>query len=173
MKDSPLENATVYLSGPIQFDIDEDWRSEPRKYLLEEFKINVFDPFLDPKQQWTKILEKACQEENYEQITKVSKSFVRKDLCMVDRADIVIAYLPYKVPTSGTVHEIINSNNSKKPTLLVTNYKNITGIPLWYFGFIDKEFMFAGWESLYEYLREVNSGYHKKNDRWSYLYGLI
>jgi nucleoside 2-deoxyribosyltransferase len=173
MKKYPLEGSKVYLSGPIQYDIKEDWRNEPRRVLVEEFKINLFDPFADPKQQWVPVLEEAQKNQDLDTIVKISKSFVRKDLCMVDRADFVIAYLPYKVPTTGTHHEIINSNNAKKPTLLVTDQPKITSIPLWYFGFIPKEFMFAGWNELFEYLREVNSGNHRKNNRWSYIYADI
>ena len=111
--------------------------------------------------------------DDFETIVRISKSFVRKDLCMVDRADFVIAYLPENVMTTGTVHEIINSNSAKKPTLLVTNAKSISQIPVWYFGFIPQEFMFAGWEKLYEYLEEVDAGKHKENNRWHYIYGLI
>jgi len=103
----------------------------------------------------------------------VSRCFVRKDLCMVDRADFVIAYLPQNVQTTGTVHEIINSNSAKKPTLLVTNADSKSGIPLWYFGFIPEEFIFAGWDSLYDYLTEVDEGKHKKNRRWNLVHGLI
>jgi len=33
--------------------------------------------------------------------------------------------------------------------------------------------MFDSWEDLYRYLREVNAGMHKDNNRWSFVYGLI
>lgn len=168
-----LKNQRLYLSGPIQHDVTENWRELPKKVLVEEFGVNLFDPFDDPKQQWVPLLNEAQKNKDYETIVRITKSFVRKDLCMVDRADFVIAYLPYKVPTTGTTHEIINSNNCKKPTLLVTNHSDITHIPLWYFGFIPIEFMFAGWDSLFSYLREVDEGKHKDNNRWSYIYGEV
>lgn len=168
-----LKNQKLYLSGPIQHDISENWRDLPKKVLVEEFGINLFDPADDPKQQWVPLLQEAQKNKDYETIVRITKAFVRKDLCMVDRADFLIAYLPYKIPTTGTVHEIINSNNAKKPTLLVTDSPDITYVPLWYFGFIPKEFMFAGWESLFVYLRDVNEGKHRQNNRWSYIYGEI
>ena len=168
-----LKGKRAYLSGPIQFDVKENWRDVPRKTLTEEFGIELFDPFADPKQQWVPTLQKAQKDKDYETIVRISKAFVRKDLCLVDRSDFIVAYLPYKVPTTGTVHEIINSNNAKKPTLLVTNCEDITHIPLWYFGFIPKTFMFAGWDKLFDYLREVNEGKHKSDDRWSFIYGDI
>lgn len=168
-----LKNKRMYLSGPIEHDVVENWRTEPKKRLIEEFGIDLFDPNDDPKQQWVPSLKKAQKEKDYETIVQVTKSFVRKDLSKVDRADFLVAYLPYKIPTTGTTHEIINSNNAKKPTLLVTNCEDITGIPLWYFGFIPTKCMFAGWDKLFDYLREVDSGQHRSNNRWSYIYGDI
>lgn len=169
-----LGNARVYLSGPIESDKSKiNWRTEPIKELINKFKLNVFDPFQDPKQQWAPILNKAKKEKNYKKVKKIAKSFVKKDLCMVDRSDFLIAYIPYGVCTTGTVHEIINSVNSKKPTLLVTNKNSISYLPSWYFGFIDVKFMFSGWGNLYKYLKEVNDGKHKKEDKWSFVYGLI
>lgn len=168
-----LKDQRLYLSGPIEYDEAENWRDVPKKFLVEEFGINLFDPFDDPKQQWVPALQKAKKEMDLETIIRITKAFVRKDLCMVDRSDFTIAYLPYKVPTTGTTHEIINSNNAKKPTLLVTNCEDISQIPLWYFGFIPTEFMFAGWDNLFTYLTEVDRGEHMNNDRWSYTYGKV
>lgn len=162
-----------YLSGPIEHDESGvNWRIEPKKILAEEFGINVFDPFADPKQALTDELLKARDTRDFDTITRIAKGFVRKDLSVVDRADIVFSNLPYKVPTCGSHHEVINSNNAKKPTLLVCP-QGKQFIPLWYYGFIPHEFMFDGWHDLYEYLREVNAGKHMHNNRWAYVYGLI
>ena len=171
---SVLKGKRCYLSGPIENDSTphHNWRTEPKRILTEEFGIDLFDPFADPKQQWVGDLYKARDECDYETITRIAKSFVRKDLCMVDRADFLISCLPYKVPTTGTHHEVINSSNAKKPTLLVCpDGKN--KIPLWYYGFIPHEVMFGSWDELYEYLREVEAGKHRHNNRWAYVYGLI
>lgn len=168
-----LKQRRCYLSGPIQFGDESNWRDNPKEILEKKFGLQVFDPFADPKQQWVPSLTEAQKTKDIETIVRISKGFVRKDLCLVDRSDFLIAYLPYKVPTTGTVHEIINSNNAKKPTLLVTNLEDISYIPLWYFGFIPKEFMFAGWASLFKYLEDVNDGQHKDNNRWSFIYGEI
>ena len=167
-----LKGKKAYLSGAIQHDnTGLNWRDYPKKVLTEEFGINLFDPFSDPKQQWVPILKEAQAKKDFETIARITKSFVRKDLSMVDKSDFLIAFVPYKVPTVGTVHEIINSNNSKKPTLLVTDSEDISYIPLWYFGFIPVNCMFAGWEALFVYLREINDGKHRHNTRLSYIYG--
>ncbi len=171
---NPLAGSRCYLSGPIENDTAEghNWRDNPRDVLVNQFEIDLFDPFADPKQQWVPILTRARQEKNYEIMRKVAKRFVRKDLAMVDRADFVVAYLPYKVPTTGTHHEIIMSNNNKKPTLLVCP-QGKEFAPLWYYGFIPHELIFSSWEDLYRYLDEVNLGLHTNNDRWGFAYGLV
>lgn len=171
---SYLKDKRLYLSGPIEFgDSVVNWRDKPKSFFENQFGLQVFDPFADEKQKLVSVLDQAKKDKDYDTITKICKGFCRKDLSLVDRADILVAYLPYKVPTTGTVHEIINANNAKKPTLLVTNKDCITNIPLWYFGFIQKEFMFAGWDELYSYLIDVNAGKHKNNNRWSFVYGEI
>lgn len=174
MTENVLVGKRCYLSGPIENDTNptHNWRNEPKIILTEEFKLNVFDPFDDPKQQHTSDLYKARDEKDYETVAKIAKGFVRKDLCLVDRSDLLIACLHYKIPTTGTHHEIINSNNAKKPTLLICP-QGKEKIPLWYFGFIPHEMMFGSWDDLYNYLREVNNGMHKHNDRWAYVYDLV
>ena len=167
-----LKNKKCYLSGPIEHGSGTNWRIEPKRILKERFGINLFDPFADPKQQWVPALNKARDEKNYEEMRRIAKSFVRKDLSEVDKSDFVIGYLPFKVPTTGTHHEIINSNDRKKPTLLIcpTGKQNI---PLWYYGFIPHQTMFSSFDELYEYLQEVNDGKHLSNDRWSCVYDLV
>lgn len=169
-----LKGKRCYLSGPIQNDDSQiNWRTEPIKKIKNYFEMEVFDPFSDPKQQWVPVLKKAYEEKDYETLARIAKAFVKKDLSQLDRADLVIAYLPHKVLTTGTHHEIINSNNAKKPTLLVTNTNDIGDIPWWYFGCIKKEFFFPNWDALYVYLEEVNQDKHHDNNRWSYIYGDI
>lgn len=166
-----LKNVKAYISGPIEHGSETNWRTEPKNQLRTRFGLDVFDPFEDPKQQWVPALSKAREEKDYDSMIKIAKRFVRKDLSVVQESRILIAYLPFKVPTVGTVHEIINSNSDKRPTLLVTDQNDIGYLPLWYFGFIKKEFMFPNWDALYEYLAEVDRGEHRDNDRWSLVYG--
>lgn len=168
-----LENKRCYLSGPIENDsIEHNWRTEPKRVLNEEFKVKLFDPFEDPKQQWVPLLNSAKERRDYEEIARIAHGFVRKDLALVDRSDFVVAYLPKGVPTTGTHHEIIWSDNAKKPTLLVCP-QGKEHCPLWYYGFIPHQFMFGSWEELYDYLRDVNVGKHRGVDEWAFVYGLV
>jgi len=87
-----LQDKRCYLGGPIENDpsVNHNWRTEPKKVLVGEFKIDLFDPFDDPKQIWVDPLKKARDEHDYETMARIAKMFVRKDLAMVDRADFVI-----------------------------------------------------------------------------------
>jgi len=169
----PLAGTRAYLSGPIEHgEEDLNWREEPIKVLTDEFKVKVFDPFSDPKQKWTSVIEEARDNKDYDTMQRIAKKFIRKDLTKIQKSDFVVAYVPYRIPTVGTVHEIIKSNEFKYPTLLVCS-KGKAYTSLWYWGFIRPEFIFGSWDELYSYLREVNNGKHKDNDRWDFVYGLI
>lgn len=170
---SYLAGRRAYLSGPIQYDeTGLNWRVEPTSVLTQEFGINVFDPFADQKQQWLPTLKKAQEELDYETMRDVAKKFVRKDLAEVDHSHMVIAYLPLKVPTTGTHHEIINANDRKKPTFLVCP-QGKHNVPLWYYGFIKHQFMFGSWQELYIHFHEINEGKHTDNDRLWRIYDLV
>jgi nucleoside 2-deoxyribosyltransferase len=171
---NPLKSARCYLSGPIENDESKNhnWRVEPTKVMIERFGVDVFDPFNDPKQQWTVELYKARDACDYEEMTRIAHDFVSKDLIMVEKADFLVAYLPKGVSTCGTHHEIIFSSNNKKPTLLVCP-QGKQHVPLWYYGFIPHTCMFGSWDGLYNYLQEVVDWKHSGNKRWKYRYGLI
>lgn len=170
---SYLKGKRAYLSGPIQHDqTGRNWRTEPTAVLTTRFGIDLFDPFEDPKQQWVPALKAAQAERDYDEMTRIARQFVRKDLCMVDRSDFIISYLPLGVPTTGTHHEIINSVNAKKPVLLICP-QGKEHVPLWYYGFVSHKAMFGSWTDLYFYLNDVDAGRHKDDNRWDFVYGLI
>jgi nucleoside 2-deoxyribosyltransferase len=167
-----LKNRKVYLSSPIENRGSNHWKPAVKQKLAKEFGLDVYDPYDDPKQQWAPTLLKAREEKNYDEMSKIAKKFVWKDLAKVDRSDILIAYLPYKVATAGCHHEIIMANNLQKPVLLVCN-KGKHLIPLWFYGFIDHKYMFGSWEDLYVFLRGVNDKKCIDDDKWAYIYDLI
>ncbi len=105
-------------------------------------------------------------------MVRIAKLFVRKDLSMVDRADLTIGYLPYRIATTGTHHELINSINAKKPTLLICP-EGKEKVPAWYYGIVPHQVVFGDWNDLYAYLDEVEAGKHKDNNRWAFIYGLV
>lgn len=172
-KKNPLNGVTCYLSGAIERCVAaHNWRTRPKEILSEKYGINVFDPFDDEKQQWVPILNKARNEKNYDLMTKIAQRFVRKDLKLVDKADLLIAYLPKDVPTTGTHHEIIFADAHKIPTLLVCP-ESKAQVSAWYFGFIPHECMFGSWDELYEFLDRVQRGELSSNRRWHFIYDMI
>ena len=167
-----LSGKNFYLSGPIEFGEEINWRISVIDYLTKQFKIKVFDPFSDPKQQWLEKINFYKKEKDFDKLKDIAKQFVRKDLGMVDRCDALIAYVPYKIPTVGTHHEIINANNMKKPTLLVCP-QGKENIPVWYFGCLNHNLFFSNWNELYSCLEEANKGTFVNLNRWNFIYGII
>jgi len=159
-----------YVGGPIEHDTHAyDWRTEVKKKLVGEFGLKVFDPADDPKQGLREKIVYCKEHSLWDELREVVSEFVMADLSVVDHSDFIIQHLPYKVPTTGTHHEIINASNLKKPTLLVCpqGKKHIAD---WYFGFIKHEYMFGSWQELYAYLHEVAEGKHIADRRWFFVY---
>lgn len=164
-----LTNKRVYLSSPIEFCKDDSWRHDVKKVLTETFKLKVFDPHSDSKQHLAVDAKSYRENRDYDKLHTIAKHFVKKDLAIVDRADIVIGHLPSMTCTTGCVHEIINSSNAKKLTLLVEGTDK-SKLPIWYHGFIKHQFMFGKWEELYQFLEDVNKNKYIENDKLFFLY---
>lgn len=165
-----LKDRRVYFGGPIEHDDPSvNWREDVKKKLRGHFELKVFDPAEDPKQGLRERIIYCKENELWEELAQITHDFVHADLQVVGRADFIIQHLPYKVPTTGTHHEIITSNDHKKPTLLVCP-QGKKKVPDWYFGFIDHHHMFGSWDALYDYLEAVNRGEMKKDRRWWFCY---
>ena len=167
-----LKKAKCYLSGPIEFDSGPNWRISVKMNLKQRFKIEIVDPNADPKQGDVVKMVAARDKGDKKAIQKIMKTFVRKDLCCVDRADFLIVNLPHGVATAGTHCELNQSNDRKKPTLLVCE-KGACWNPFWYFGYIPLEYIFGSWEELYQYLEKVDAGECMDDDRWAWVYKLL
>lgn len=172
----PLVGRRVYLSGPIEYDPSQiNWRPEVKEVLTSRFGLVIFDPFDDPKQTRSEEMRLARETNDFDTVAEIAADFVSKDLTEVDKADLLIAHLPYKVPTVGTIHEIINAVNRKIPPLVVCP-QGKQCVSSWLFGLFKKKhkhYIHGSWDSLYSYLEEVNDRKHIDDRRWRYAYGLI
>lgn len=186
------KGALCYLSGPITNDTSTtNWRPGVISVLQKQYGINVFDPFSDPKQHKVSEIAAAKKARDKQEVQRLVSGFVRKDLAKVDRSDFVLARFAYEqvycknqyltfypdpilrqVPTTGTIHEIINADLYHKPTLLVSQNGWWT-LPEWLLGFIPTRYWFSSFEEVYEYLDKVDKGECKDDDRWALLYGLV
>jgi hypothetical protein len=170
---NPLKGKKLYLSGPIEHDdMGFNWRTEPKKTLSERFEMDVFDPFEDPKQVKAEGLKKAQEKADFDEMERIAKQFVRKDLKKVDKSDLVIAYLPYRVCTTGTKDEINLNWRNHNPTLLVCP-EGKQYVPLWYYGIIPHKYFFGSWEDCYDFLQSVIEGSQKDDFLWAWMYDLI
>ena len=166
-----LKNKKVYLSGPIEFD-EGNWREPVIEKLQSHFGMSVYDPFSDPKQQWKEKIHEAKKNKDYSYMRDLAKKFVLKDLTQVNRSDVLIAYLPYKVPTIGTHTEIIKSLDNNTPTILICP-QGKENLPVWYFGMADLDMMFGSWNEVFSYLSDVDKGVFSDNEKWMFVYGNI
>lgn len=169
-----LRGRRLYLSGPIEHGdhSGENWRIQPKQILAERYGLEIFDPFCDPKQNRVDELNEACEREDWDTVEAITADFVSKDLIWVTRSDLLIAYLPYRVPTTGTVHEIIESNRNKCPTILLCP-QGKKYIPKWFRGFIKREHCLGSWEEVYTLLDAVERGEMKHHRRWRFIYGML
>lgn len=172
----PLVGKRVYLSGPIEYDNSNvNWRPEVKETLKSRFGLNIFDPFDDPKQSKATELNFCKDNGDFDKVAEIASDFVSKDLIEVDKADMLVASLPHGVPTVGTIHEIVNAVNRKIPTLVVCT-KGKKYMSSWLFGVLKnkhRHYLHGSWESLYNYLDEVNDRKHTEDRRWRYVYGAI
>ena len=127
-KVNKLKGLRCYLAGPIDHADDDGkgWRTKAQKW-LEKKKVFVFNPCDKPisYQQYKEIDEEktkmmALKESGrFFELTQRMKEIVHVDLRMVDVSDMVIVYIDPKTPMFGTIHELINSLQQRKPTLVV------------------------------------------------------
>ena len=150
-----------------------NWRPEPTKILSEKFGLNVFDPHADPKQQWVPALTIARANRDFQEMHRIASQFVQKDMAIVDRTAFGIWRLPYRVPTTGSIEEIISCNRAKKPTLLMCP-EGKEFLPFWFHGYKSLgRYMFDSFDQVYTYLEEVQNGLHMTDPRWAFVYNLI
>ena len=95
------------------------------------------------------------------------KAVVRQDLRCVDIVDFVVVYMPPGVHSTGTIHELIQADIERKPTLVVC--EDLTQLADWFFGIIPLQYMFESFEGLLEYLYLVDRGYIQDDPRWQFL----
>lgn len=166
-----LSKKTFYLSSPIEFGTD-NWRYEFKDNIIKKFDLNIYDPFLDPKQQWKEQITEARKEKDYDRIESIARKFYLKDCLMVDKSDGLIAYLPYGVATHGVPCEILQSIKANKPTFLICpEGKEL--VPVWYYGMLSHKNMFGSFNDLYKHLDKINKGLIKNDDSLLYIYNKI
>lgn len=171
---SNLKNLRCYFSYPIEYSNQENELSEAKKKLSDFFNQTSVT-LIDPKNISSKGISEIDltilrDRHNYEEVRRIMKAIVRKDLRAVDLSDFIVAFLPVQIKTTGTTHEIIQADDQKKPTLLICP-SGIQDIPAWFFGIIPLEYMFSSVEDAIEYLKSIDSIdlNEIRDDRWQFI----
>lgn len=174
-KMNKLKGLRCYLAGPIDYAQDDGtgWRNEVQKW-LEKKKVFVFNPCDKPisYQKYKEIDEEKTKmlalktSGRYFELTQRMKEIVHVDLRMVDVSDMVIVYIDPSITMFGTIHELINSLQQRKPTLVVIEGGK-SKAPNWLFGLMDFNFMFNSFEELYAFLTHIDEGFIEADlSRW-------
>ena len=137
-----LSDATVYLSGPMDFVASRaeakrtGWRNRVDQF-LQEFGTTVYDPWNKPE---VVGMRHYGKEDEFSTERRSKWTFddsqdgdrLRAELCdefwptlhidlrMVDTSDFLISYCPTSIYSVGTVHEIVMASLQCKPVLFVS-----------------------------------------------------
>jgi len=174
-KQNRLRGLRVYLAGPIDNATDDGigWRDKLKPYLMGRGMLTL-DP-CDKPISYTSYGEVGEEKEKMMELKKMGRFFelseqmraiCHVDLRMTDVSDCVIVYINPKIPMCGTLHELINSLQQRKPTLVVVEggKKNA---PNWLFGIMDFNFMFDSFEELRDFLTLVDeAAFNPDLTRW-------
>jgi nucleoside 2-deoxyribosyltransferase len=167
-----LSGSRCYIARPIEFAKNKNINFTKLEKFLKLNNVKILDPKKIKFHGISEIKDrkKLFKNNNFEEIRSQMKIIVRKDLRCVDISDFIIAFLPKGVRTTGTIHEIIESDRQNKPTLLVCP-EGKKYIPAWFFGIIKLEYMFNSIDELIEYLNKINSLKEiiKIDDRWQFI----
>jgi nucleoside 2-deoxyribosyltransferase len=172
VKKNVLKHSICYLIGPIDNASDQGkgWRQMIKKRCAH---MNI--KFLDPTNKLRGLVKEVDNEQkkikeykevgNWKELSLMMKQVVRSDLRSIDYADFVIVYVDTDIHMCGSYHEMTVAINQKKPVLIVVEGGKKYASS-WLFGVCDYNFMFDNFEDLLKYLRNVNKGKEKLNDRW-------
>jgi len=170
-----LKGLRVYLAGPIDHAKDDGigWRDMMKPFLSDKGMLPL-DPCDKPinyasygevGEEKSKMMELKKMGRFFE-LSEQMKAICHVDLRMTDIADCVVVYINPEVPMCGTIHELINSLQQRKPTLVVIEGGKKKA-PNWLFGIMDFNFMFDSFDELKEFMCLVDeAAFNPDLTRW-------
>jgi len=170
-----LKGARCYLCGAMDRDPDGGitWRNDCREQ-LKDIGIQWLDPTRKPlkigneSEKARRIRKWKKVNGQYDYVAKEMKEIVGVDLHMVDVSDFLIVNLDMDIHACGTYNEIFLANSEKKPILIHVE-QGVVNAPDWLFGCIPHVYFFNTWESLEDYILEVDNGdegFEDETNRW-------
>jgi len=125
------DHMQFYLCGPMDFADDHGvaWRADVRRRLIEELGVkeyNVMDPCNKPLSSMSmplsdeQALAKMYREnEDWDGLANLCSKFMKVDLRMVDKSDVLICDISATDKLTGTIHEIVIARQQHKPVYIV------------------------------------------------------
>lgn len=159
-----LKGKTVYLCGNIhqtkQQDYGIGWRDTITPVLEDNFGVVVINPCKSGKgdsQKDQEYFKQLIKDKKFSLLKEEFYRVIKKDLRAVDKADFIICYHNPLIPTVGSIHEIINASNQKKPVLIVCDKEYINDINPWLLTIIKPQWLFESWDDMVIYLKTIDN----------------
>ena len=170
-----LKKTKTYLVGSIQYENGEAWRNKVSE-CLKNIGVMVFNPYHKP---FLKDMEEGdfirqrlldlMDRENYNEVEKRMREIRSYDLNLVDRSDFIIAYINPKVPTFGSMEELVTAVKMKKPTFIsIEGTKKCC--PLWLLGMFPHKYIYNNIDEMLDMILKIDAGKKEiDSNRWRLL----
>lgn len=159
----------VYLAGPVDFvkDRGTGFRASITKKLMKiglERKM-ILNPCEKPVH-YEAYKDFDSEADHYQMLKKhrmwdeletQMKMTIHVDLRMVDLSDVIIAVINPDVHMFGTIHEIVQARQQKKPVLVI-DPRGKEGTSVWALGLCGYKHIFKTEDECMDYLGDVLSG---------------
>jgi nucleoside 2-deoxyribosyltransferase len=168
------EHFVVYLAGPMDFADDggTGWRDEWTKKLIDIGigQKQIFNPCKKPfngvqfdLDDEARIWQECRDEKDWDRMEKIASQIMHIDLRLVEKSDIVLVNFPrmdngFRVPTYGTIHEIVVANQQKKPIFIVWEETGKSDCSAWLMKLVGHKNIFTHEDELIEHLHSISQG---------------
>jgi len=169
-----LDEATGYLSGPMEFVADHgvEWRRKFIKLSNEAgLDIHYIDPTNKPGGEEMQIGEdKGLQvrlqnEGRFDALRQYVGDYRHYDLRFVDLCDFIVVVVDPSVPQWGTANEVYFAERQKKPRFCIIEGGEYS-LPRWLFDVFRSDEIFQSPEEVIDRLVKLNSGEIPLDKRW-------
>lgn len=163
-----LANRTTYLIGNIHNTVENDrgvgWRDDLTPILEQRYQLQILNPCktnllgvgecnVSKDQNY---FHQLIHEKKYYQVKDEFWKIIRKDLRAVEKADFMIFYHNPTLPTVGSIHEVVNAYNQKKPVLIWCDEDKTEYLNPWLLTMIRHTWLFTNKDELLKYLDKVD-----------------
>lgn len=158
-----LKNTICYLAGNLEnSDDSESWRVAFTKE-LEAIGVKVLDPTkpmfheqLTESQDMRENFKLMRTHHQFDDLHEIMKNIIRRDLRAVDLSTFLVIRLEPSKPTWGTVHEIIQASQQRKPMFFLIDDK--ANMPMWLIGLVNMDFVFTSKSALLNRIHDFDCG---------------